>query len=181
MPRESCPPHGVWSGDDAGRTPRYPGPCSPSEGGADACTEGREAARVRGGASHLGPGPAGAADRPASRSASASGRRVGASGSGCRLVLALARALRCGGTGAVAVSVWPGPLAGNARGVRLGDRAPRTHTAGGPLVPAVAGLSSDHAGRLAVSLGLSNLPRLGAQAGAGHAAEPPRGGNALCG
>src|SRR5262245_35530227 len=98
-----------------------------------------------------------------------------------RLVLALARALRCGGTGAVAVSVWPGPLAGNARGVRLGDRAPRTHTAGGPLVPAVAGLSSDHAGRLAVSLGLSNLPRLGAQAGAGHAAEPPRGGNALCG
>jgi hypothetical protein len=33
------PPHGTWSGDDAGRTPRYPASFSTSEGGADACTE----------------------------------------------------------------------------------------------------------------------------------------------
>src|SRR6266699_1802491 len=65
IPRQSChlfhrkaaTPPGAWSGDDAGRTPRYAAPFSTSEGGADACTEVSHASSVRGVASQMGPGP----------------------------------------------------------------------------------------------------------------------------
>src|SRR5215831_17536934 len=64
IPGQSChrfhgkaAPHGAWSGDDAGRTPRYPASFSTSEGGADACTEVSHASSLRGVASQMGPGP----------------------------------------------------------------------------------------------------------------------------